>query len=120
MQHKIRHLAIRADDQQKVIDFYKATFGMTEVTHTEGGRAKYLTDGYITLAILPGKPGMTNGIDHFGFQVDDMQKVGQIAATAGGSATLETRPRDGRFAETRVTDPVGSQIDLTEKGWAKS
>jgi catechol 2,3-dioxygenase-like lactoylglutathione lyase family enzyme len=120
MQQKIRHIAIRADDQNKVVDFYKNTFGMTEVRAEAEGRARYLTDGYITLAILPGKPGMANGIDHFGFQVDDMQKVGQLAAAAGGSAKLETRPRDGRFAETRVLDPVGSQIDLAEKGWKTS
>jgi catechol 2,3-dioxygenase-like lactoylglutathione lyase family enzyme len=114
---KIRHIAIRATDQKKVVDFYKQTFGMTEVRNDGDGRAMYLSDGYITLAILPGKPGMANGIDHFGFQVDDMAKVGKAAAAAGGSAKLEDRPRDGRYAETRVLDPVGSQIDLTETGW---
>lgn len=117
MKQQIRHIAIRANDQNKVANFYKQTFGMTEVRNDGEGRAMYLSDGYITLAILPGKPGMANGIDHFGFQVDDMEAVGKRARESGGSAELETRPRDGRFAEFRVQDPVGSQIDLSEAGW---
>jgi catechol 2,3-dioxygenase-like lactoylglutathione lyase family enzyme len=115
--HKIRHIAIRADDQRKVVQFYKDTFGMQEVRNDGDGRAMYLSDGYLTLAVLPGRAGLANGIDHFGFQVDDIETVGQAAAKAGGAAKLETRPRDGRYAEFRIQDPVGSQIDLSEAGW---
>jgi catechol 2,3-dioxygenase-like lactoylglutathione lyase family enzyme len=115
--HKIRHIAIRADDQNKVAEFYKRTFGMQELRNDGRDRAVYLSDGYITLAILPERPGMTLGIDHFGFQVDNADQVGREAAAAGGSAQLEQRPRDGRFAEFRVHDPVGSPIDLSEAGW---
>jgi catechol 2,3-dioxygenase-like lactoylglutathione lyase family enzyme len=117
---KIRHIAIRATDQKKVTKFYMDTFGMKEVRNDGDGRAMYLSDGYITLAILPGRPGLANGIDHFGFQVDDMEKVGRAAKDAGGSANMETRPRDGRYAEFRVQDPVGSPIDLSEAGWKVS
>ena len=79
--YQIRHIAIRAEDQKKVAQFYKSTFGMREVEDPgDGGRVVYLTDGHITLAILRARPGMANGIDHFGFQVDDMQKVGRAAA----------------------------------------
>ena len=115
--HKIRHIAIRADDQAKVAEFYKSTFGMKEVRNDADGRAMYLSDGYITLAILRSRPGMANGIDHFGFQVDDMEAVGRAAAKAGGSAKMEERPHDGRYAECRVHDPAGSPIDLSEAGW---
>ena len=117
MGQQIRHIAIRADDQKKVAKFYIDTFGMTEVRNDGDGRAMYLSDGHVTLAILPGKPGLKNGIDHFGFQVDSMERVGKAAAAAGGSPKLETRPRDGRYAEFRVLDPVGSEIDLSESGW---
>ena len=118
--YKIRHIAIRADDQKKVAEFYKRTFGMKEVRNDGEDKALYLSDGYITLAILRQRPGMSLGIDHFGFQVDDADKVGRAAADAGGSAKLEERPRDGRFAEYRVHDPVGSPIDLSEAGWKVS
>jgi catechol 2,3-dioxygenase-like lactoylglutathione lyase family enzyme len=116
--YQIRHIAIRAEDQKKVADFYKATFGMREVVDPgDGGRVIYLTDGHITLAVLRARPGMANGIDHFGFHVDDADKVGRAAAAAGGSAKLEERPRDGRFAEFRIQDPTGAEIDLSEAGW---
>jgi catechol 2,3-dioxygenase-like lactoylglutathione lyase family enzyme len=118
--YKIRHIAIRADDQKKVAEFYKRTFGMKEVRNDGDDRALYLADGYITLAILRKRDGLPLGIDHFGFQVDDADKVGRAAADAGGSAKLEERPRDGRFAEFRVHDPVGSPIDLSEAGWKSS
>ena len=114
---KIRHIAVRADNPEKVAQFYKSTFGMTEVRNDGDGRARYLSDGYITLAILPPRTGHANGIDHFGFQVDDMEKVGHAAAAAGGSAKPAARPRDGRYAEFRIHDPVGSPIDLSEAGW---
>jgi len=114
---KIRHIAVRADNPEKVAQFYKSTFGMTEVRNDGDGRARYLSDGYITLAILPPRTGHANGIDHFGFQVDDVEKVGHAAAAAGGSAKLAERPRDGRYAEFRIHDPVGSPIDLSEAGW---
>jgi len=115
--YKIRHIAVRADDPEKVAQFYKKTFGMVDVRNDGDGRARYLSDGYINLAILPHRPGLALGIDHFGFQVDDTQKIGRLAKEAGGKAAISERPRDGRFAEFRVSDPVGSEIDLSEAGW---
>src|SRR3954467_570953 len=102
--YKIRHIAIRADDQKKVAEFYKKTFGMKEVRNDGDDRALYLSDGYITLAILRQRPGMALGIGHFGFQGAHPGQVGRAPAEAGGSAKLEDRPRDGRFAEFRVHD----------------
>ena len=56
---KIRHLAIKAEDQEKTADFYKQTFGMSEAwrgpVREDGKRAIYLTDGYINMAILPAR-----------------------------------------------------------------
>ena len=72
---KIRHLAIKAEDQERTATFYKETFGMTEAwrgpVREDGHRAIYLTDGYINMAILPARGGR-EGIDHFGFQVEDL------------------------------------------------
>ena len=68
---KIRHLAIKAEDQEETATFYKETFGMTEAwrgpVREDGHRAIYLTDGYINMAILPARGGR-EGIDHFGFR----------------------------------------------------
>lgn len=117
---KIRHLAIKAEDQEKTADFYKQTFGMTEVwrgpVRTDGHRAIYLSDGYINVAILPAR-GEREGIDHFGFQVEDMEQTLRVAGANGAKGETEKKPRDGRFAEMGVHDPVGTQVDVSVHGW---
>lgn len=120
-QAKIRHIAICTRDTVQLADFYKTTFGMVEVmARAPGDREKaiYLSDGYINLAILPARDGNKEGINHFGFQVEDVRETGVVAKEAGASAQLSPRPRDGRYAEFRIHDPVGTPVDLGEAGWA--
>ena len=42
--YKIRHIAIRADDQKKVAEFYKRTFGMKEVRNDGEDKKNPLSD----------------------------------------------------------------------------
>ena len=117
---KIRHLAIKAEDQEKTATFYKETFGMTEAwrgpVREDGNRAIYLTDGYINMAVLAARGGR-EGIDHFGFQVEDMDGTLKNAQAAGAKTDADVKPKDGRFAEMGVHDPVGQLVDLTVHGW---
>jgi predicted enzyme related to lactoylglutathione lyase len=120
---RIRHIAITARDNAKMAQFYKSVFGMTEVfvQPTRGGRAAYyLTDGHINLAILPGGPNSTDGINHFGFQIEDMEETAEAAAQAGAAQAPADVPQDGRFAETFLRDPTGTRVDLSVAGWATS
>jgi catechol 2,3-dioxygenase-like lactoylglutathione lyase family enzyme len=118
---KIRHLAIVALDSERVADFYKAAFDMEEAfrhpsSHPEGRPAIYLSDGYMNLAILPviDRP---EGINHIGFQVDDVESAHDTAIAAGAVPPTKVLPRDGRQAETFVLDPLGIKLDLS-RGWA--
>ena len=117
---RIRQIAIKAEDQEKAADFYKQTFEMTEVwrgpARADGRRAIYLSDGYINLAVLPAR-GEREGIDHFGFQVEDMEKTLRVAAASGAMGEAGTKPRDGRFAEMGIHDPVGTPVDVSAHGW---
>lgn len=36
---------------------------------------------------------------------------------AGARKGPESVPRDGRFAEVFILDPVGARVDLSEQGW---
>lgn len=117
---RIQHIAITAKENQKVAEFYKSVFGMTEVfvQPTRNGRAAYyLTDGNINLAILPGGPNSTDGINHFGFNIDDLPTVAEAAAQAGAAQPPSEVPQDGRFAETFLRDPCGTRVDLSVAGW---
>ena len=120
--HKIQHVALFAQDNEALADFYKRAFGLVEVKrHAPEGRPDrvgiYLTDGHINLALLPAGPGRPEGIDHFGFQVDDVEAVRKEVVAAGGTPGSDDLPRDGRFAEGFVRDPVGDRVDLSVKGW---
>ena len=92
---KIRHLAIKAVDQEKTATFYKETFGMTEAwrgpVRDDGKRAIYLTDGYINMAVLPARGGR-EGINHFGFQVEDMDETLKTATGKAPKATPRKNP----------------------------
>jgi len=119
---KIRHIAIMTADQEKTADFYKKTFGMVEVwRHAAAGNPDrygvYLSDGYINLAILPARPGAPEGIDHFGFQVDDIDEIARLAAENGAQQLPEPTPTDGRFAEAAIKDTIGQRVDVAVAGW---
>jgi catechol 2,3-dioxygenase-like lactoylglutathione lyase family enzyme len=114
---QIRHIALKAEDPSKLAEFYKSTFGMREVWRPETGGAVYLSDGYLNLALLPAH-GMPEGLAHFGFQVDSMDETSTSATEAGARQAAENTPRDGRrYAEQYLLDPVGTRVDLSEKGW---
>lgn len=119
---RIRHIAIRARDNEKLAEFYKTVFGMQEVFRQPAGnsgrQAFYLSDGHINVALLPCGPDTPEGIDHFGFHIEDMEKTAKAAEEAGASQKASSVPRDGRFAETFVRDPIGVRIDLSVAGWA--
>ena len=96
---KIRHIAIKVEDQEKAATFYKETFGMTEAW-----RGPVRDDG-------------KRAIDHFGFQVEDMEETRKTAGAAGAQGDATKKPRDGRFAEVGVHDPSGQSVDVSVHGW---
>ena len=116
---RIAHIALLTKDTEKLAEFYKTSFGMTEVARSgersEHGRAIYVSDGQINLAILPAR-NRREGIYHFGIQVEDVKQATQTALAAGATGGTAELPKDGRFAETFVLDPVGTRIDLSP-GW---
>ena len=115
MAKKIRHIAILANDNAALAEFYQKTFGMREVANEGDGGAIYVSDGYINLALIAAR-GRPEGIFHFGFEVDDLATTAKAAVAEGGKAPV-TVPADGRFNEAFIKDPVGTRVDLSEAGW---
>jgi catechol 2,3-dioxygenase-like lactoylglutathione lyase family enzyme len=115
---KIRHIAIRAQDTAKLADFYKTAFGLQEVGRgntTNGVQAIYLSDGYINVALLPARGTQREGIDHLGFEVENVDQSADTAMRAGARKPEES-PRDGRFAEFFLHDLVGTRVKIAHVG----
>jgi len=112
---KIRHLAIKTKDPARLAKFYEEVFGM-KVVHSERGGAMYMSDGYLTLAILRNRGEATpSGINHFGFQVDDLQGIEEKLAR--WNEPMTERPSTRPFAEHRAMDPDGNLFDISVHGY---
>jgi predicted enzyme related to lactoylglutathione lyase len=117
---KIRHFAIITLDPERLAKFYEDVFQMTRLTGkagVPGSKAVYMTDGYITLALLENKAeGKPSGMNHFGFHVDNQDEIAHRLTKAGVKAPAK-RPADRPYAETRATDPDGTTFDISVAGF---
>jgi len=113
---KIRHLAIKSPNPQKLAEFYQNAFEMEVLLHEEGG-AYYLTDGYITLALLQSRPAdAPPGLNHFGFAVDDADAISD-KLREHGLPEPTARPSNRPYAELRGMDPDGNLYDISVHGY---
>ncbi len=113
---KLRHLAIVTLDPERLAKFYTEVFAMEVLESTPGGGI-FLTDGTINLALLPNRAeGKPNGINHIGFHIEDTDEIAGRIAEWNLSAPAE-RPAGRLYAETRITDPDGNNIDLSVHGF---
>jgi catechol 2,3-dioxygenase-like lactoylglutathione lyase family enzyme len=116
---KIRHLAIVCMDPEKLAKFYCEVFDM-KVVERNGRRNVFLSDGYITLALLRQKAeGKPCGLNHFGFHVEDSAVIAE-RMKHWKVVGPEERPADRAYAELRATDPEGNNFDLAEGGFERS
>lgn len=117
---KIRHLALFARDPAKLAEFYHSVFDM-EIVHRSPSGACFVTDGYLTLALLPHRleREAAVGLNHFGFHVDDTEEMSR-RLTAAGTEQPKRRPADRPFAEYRGVDPEGNWFDLSEHGYSEA
>jgi catechol 2,3-dioxygenase-like lactoylglutathione lyase family enzyme len=111
---KIRHLAIKTKSPEKLAVFYEEVFGMKRI-HSGGG-AIYMSDGYLTLALLKNRgEAAPSGINHFGFHVEDLKEIEEKLKKF--EEPLEVRPANRPFAEYRAMDPDGNLFDVSVHGY---
>lgn len=117
---KIRHIALFAREPAKVAKFYVDAFDMKIINADDPNGAHFLSDGYITLAVLPHnlKGQAPVGLNHFGFQVEDRDEACKRVTAAGGVEPAE-RPDDRGYAEFRAVDPEGNWFDISQHGFER-
>ena len=113
---KLRHIAIVTLHPAKLAKFYGEVFDMKIVHQSQNG-STFMTDGTITLALLKNKAeGKPVGLNHIGFHVDSRADVTEQIKEWGLDEPAP-RPADRPYAEVRMTDPDGNNIDLSENGF---
>ena len=123
----IKHVAIRTQDPEKTAAFYEQAFGLRRVGLGRNG--VYLSDGHINLAILKcadasdGTMG-PSGIEHLGFQVEDVDSTLATIARLGGkplTERVEVTPVDAStpqsYYEIKCLGPDAQIIDVSGSGW---
>ena len=124
---RIKHIAIRTRDVEKTAAFYKEAFGLKQVGLGQNGI--YLTDGHLNIAVLKfqrsidGEP-LKLGIDHVGFQVDDVEATLARVNGLGGKPLTdksEIHPTDPSqpqsYFEMKCLGPDEQVIDVSSVGW---
>jgi len=124
---KIKHIAIRTNDIEKTAAFYKEAFGLEQVGVGQSGI--YLTDGYLNIAILSMRgvvegETMKLGVDHVGFQVDDVdatvariKKLGGKSLEHRNEVTAADPARAQSYFEVKCIAPDDQVIDVSNAGW---
>ena len=84
----IDHVALRTMNPEAMAEFYTHVFELTPRNKEEGDPNFYLTDGHVTLVIMPwditdydGTGIITQGMDHIGFKVEDLEAFKADIAT---------------------------------------
>ena len=124
---RIKHIAIRTRDVEKTASFYKEAFGLEQVGLGQNGI--YLSDGFINIAILKFQPGENGeplrlGIDHMGFQVNDVEAALARIDSCGGKSVTErsevhrsdpAKPQS--YYEVKCVGPDDQVFDVSSAGW---
>lgn len=131
---RISHFALRAREPEQLADFYRDVFGLKQANTKPDDGGFHLSDGQVTLCILPWKISLfvgggveQPGMDHIGFSVENIDAViqdmealkarnPQIAARevnfndeARARSALLAKCPHGKF---QLADPDGTLIDI--------
>ena len=110
MPARLKHIAIVSRDPERLLRFYEGAFGMTR------DRAIVVTDGYIGMNVNRRAPGRQGGLDHFGFEVDDVEEIFARARDDYPTVHWLKRPDNRPFAAISMHDPAGNVFDLSQAG----
>src|SRR4029078_9870688 len=102
---KQKHLAIISDNYVLLSRFYEALFGMRTSKSPRRVSAVAIGDGYVGMNIIPQKLGRQAGLEHFGLEVEDVDKVAARLKEKYPAIQLVKRPTNTPFPGTQHTPP---------------
>src|SRR5687768_12062059 len=106
---RLTHIAISAVNPPIMKTFYSGVFGLYPVSE----KSAYLTDGYINFAFNKRNPGWQAGLDHFGFEVDDVEEIQRRIRDLYPDVDVTPRPPYRGYVGMASHDPEGQTFDLS-------
>src|SRR6266851_4440644 len=106
---RIRHIALNVQNREALAEYYTRVFGLEEKYRGPNGTI-YLSDGFVGVALIS-RPELPWGINHFGFEVEDVPAIEEATQTKAEANTF------GAVAESWIRDPEGNRVDISEHGW---
>lgn len=132
-----KRFAIRTVNAEEAAEFYSEVFELQLINRREGDRNFHLTDGKVTLSLMPwkieefvGTAIKRPGPDHIGIQVKDlghfqseMKRIGEkntfLASRPLGGSDEANRRREffanNALGKLQISDPDGNWLDITEE-----
>ncbi|HWH79661.1 MAG TPA: VOC family protein, partial [Candidatus Binatus sp.] len=90
--------------------------GLMDENSKANAERGHISDGVIGMALLAKRAGSGQGLDHFGFEVEDVReavdRIDRFYPELMHTKALAYVP----FAGVRAQDPTGVQFDLSQKG----
>jgi catechol 2,3-dioxygenase-like lactoylglutathione lyase family enzyme len=132
---RISHFALRCVEPDPVAEFYRTVFDLTELEKPGGDANHYLSDGKVTLAVMPwqitdfaGSGIERPALDHIGFKVESMTSFkADLEKFTSAHPTPNDRPEKNPehevrrkllatccFGQYQMSDPDGVLIDVSE------
>ncbi len=133
---QISHFALRVVQPDEIGEFYRTVFDLTELEKPADDPNHYLSDGKVTLAIMPwqitdflGSGIERPALDHIGFKVEsmsafkaDLEKHAQTYSPPKDDRPEKNPEREVRrelfakccFGQFQMADPDGVLIDVSE------
>ena len=115
---KINHVAMVSEKYPLLNGFYQSLFGLKPSKTTGPQSGVDIGDGYVGLNINPRKGGRPAGLDHFGVEVEDVEKAFAKMREKYPLARWVQRPSNRPFAGITANDPDGNVFDLSQKNMA--
>jgi predicted enzyme related to lactoylglutathione lyase len=111
---KLNHLAIVSEKYALSCRFYEALFGMKTAAGLRAEGAAVVGDGYVGMNINPRVPGRGGRLEHFGFEVRDVETALNRLKDFPGVQWLK-RPSNRPYAGISAHDPDGNVFDISQE-----
>jgi catechol 2,3-dioxygenase-like lactoylglutathione lyase family enzyme len=116
MSARIKHLALYTENQEGMSAFYQNVFGMKRITKSfNNPNQGHISDGVIGLAVLRRRPGFASALDHFGFEVDNVDGILERLKEKYPKILVTKGLEQVAFAVFRSHDLAGAQFDISWK-----